>query len=277
MHEITTLPAAVLFLLAAFCGAIGTFAYHLGFFVPIHRRVNEVLPVQALGAFTLFLILQLLLLPLGSHLLVHLFQAAQPVHGLLRGWYQVFSMLIVAVSLIVYSRWLGKGSRWLQKAGRFRNILLGMLSWLIAYPVIILFTQVMGIVLHDWLGYEMHEQLAVNQVQSVKEYPALLTVFVLCLITVVPFIEEVLFRGYLQESLQPFVRPWTAVVITALIFALFHFSLTQGISNLLILGALFILALLLGYLKERQASLWSSLALHATFNGISLVQILLIE
>lgn len=276
MHEVT-LPAAALITLFALCGVLGAFAYHLGFFVPLHRRLSDVLPLQAIGAFGIFLFLQLLLLPLGTYFLMHLMPVDSVSHDLFRGWYQIFSILFVAACLWIYTKWLGKGARWFERACCLRNLLLGSLSWLVAFPVIILLTQVMGVILHDWMGYEMHTQLAVNQVQSVKEYPALLAVLVVCLITVVPFIEEVLFRGYLQESLQPFFRPWPALIITALVFALFHFSFTQGVSNFLILGALFVLALLLGYLKERQASLWSSLALHATFNGISLVQILMIE
>lgn len=276
MHEVT-LPATALFTLFVLCGVIGAFAYHLGFFIPIHRRISEILPIQAIGAFGLFLILQLILLPLGPYFFMEWVHVEPQSLALFRGWYQIFSILFVAVSLFGYSKWLNKGNRWFARPACLHSILLGITGWLIAYPVILLFTQLMGTILHDWLGYEMHTQLAVNQVQNVKEYPILLATLVICLVSVVPYIEEVLFRGYLQESLQPYLRPWTALIATALIFSLFHFSLTQGVSNFLILGALFVLALLLGYLKERQASLWASLALHATFNGISLVQILLIE
>jgi membrane protease YdiL (CAAX protease family) len=271
------LPLEALALLFALCSASLAFAYYTGFFIPIHRRINDVLPIQTLGAFALFLVLQLILLPLGTYLIAGFFKVQPPFKSVVTGWYQIFSICVVGMVLFCYSRWLKKGYRWFQKKGSLSNIRIGMLSWLIAYPAILLLTQILSMILHQWLGFDLHEQLAVNQVQSVKPYPLLLTTLVLCMVTVVPFIEEVLFRGYLQESLQPYFRPWTAVTITALIFSLFHFSLTQGASNLLILSALFLLALLLGYLKERQASLWSSVALHATFNGISLVQILLIE
>lgn len=271
------LPLEALGLLLALCGATTAVAYQLGFFKPIHRRLNDVLPIQTFGAFMLFLVLQLILLPLGTYLVSSILKVHPPFKSLVAGWYQIFSIILVGLVLFAYSRWLGKGGRWFQKKESLRNIGLGMIAWLIAYPAILLLTQFLSLFLHQWLGFDLHEQLAVNQVQSVKPYPFLLATLVFCMVTVVPFIEEVLFRGYLQESLQPYFRPWTAVSITALIFSLFHFSFTQGASNLLILSALFLLALLLGYLKERQGSLWSSVALHATFNGISLVQILLIE
>ena len=135
----------------------------------------------------------------------------------------------------------------------------------------------MTIIFFDWLGFEMEDQMAVKQIKSVQEYPWLFAVNLFAISFVVPFIEELLFRGYLQESLLKKFSAMKSIALTALLFSLFHFSPSQGINNILILTSLFLLACLLGYLKERQRSLLPCIALHSTFNAISLVQIFVIQ
>ncbi|MBI3211827.1 MAG: CPBP family intramembrane metalloprotease [Simkania negevensis] len=51
---------------------------------------------------------------------------------------------------------------------------------------------------------------------------------------------------------------------------LFHLSSSQGVGNI----SLFIFALYLGFLYEKQCSLFASIALHMTFNSISVIRIL---
>ena len=63
-------------------------------------------------------------------------------------------------------------------------------------------------------------------------------------------------------------------MIASLIFAAFHFSTSQGLNNIELLVSLFVLSCFLGFLYERQESLLASMALHATFNAISILAIL---
>jgi membrane protease YdiL (CAAX protease family) len=68
--------------------------------------------------------------------------------------------------------------------------------------------------------------------------------------------------------------PRNAILLSALCFALFHFAPSQGIGNISLVGSLFLFALFLGFIYERQASLFASVGLHMTFNTVSTFRIL---
>lgn len=92
---------------------------------------------------------------------------------------------------------------------------------------------------------------------------------ILTAVLLAPVVEELLFRGLLQTSLQQsgLVRNrWGAIVITAVLFAAVH----AGIAQLMALPALFVLALGLGYAYERSGSLFSSMLIHGTFNAVQI-------
>ena len=68
--------------------------------------------------------------------------------------------------------------------------------------------------------------------------------------------------------------PKKAIVFSALCFALFHYAPSQGMGNISLLATLFLFALFLGFIYERQASLFASIGLHMTFNAVSTFRIL---
>jgi hypothetical protein len=77
-----------------------------------------------------------------------------------------------------------------------------------------------------------------------------------------PFLEELLFRGFLQSFLEQVLGARAALVVTAALFAGLH-----GVAGL---PVLFLLALFLGWLQQRTRSLWVPWSAHALFNGVSL-------
>jgi membrane protease YdiL (CAAX protease family) len=68
--------------------------------------------------------------------------------------------------------------------------------------------------------------------------------------------------------------PKKAIIFSALCFSLFHLAPSQGIGNISLVASLFLFALFLGFIYERQASLFASIGLHMTFNAVSTVRIL---
>ena len=95
-------------------------------------------------------------------------------------------------------------------------------------------------------------------------------VIVFCAVVMAPLAEEVFFRGLLQSMLRHHMgRPWAAVTITSAAFAAVHWSTPQD------LLALFALSLVLGYNYERTGRLVPAIAIHALFNTIAIVQVLL--
>jgi membrane protease YdiL (CAAX protease family) len=91
--------------------------------------------------------------------------------------------------------------------------------------------------------------------------PELVLVF-LMLVVLVPFAEEVLFRGFLFKG----VRSKFSFVVTALVvsvlFAVAHGQLDVGLD-------VFALSIVLCYLREQTGSIWPGVLLHSLKNGIA--------
>lgn len=82
-------------------------------------------------------------------------------------------------------------------------------------------------------------------------------------VLVVPFVEELFFRG-LGVRVLGFLGEWPAVVGTAAIFAFAH-----GI--LVALPALGFFALVLGWVRYRSESVWPGFIAHATYNLVGIL------
>ena len=96
--------------------------------------------------------------------------------------------------------------------------------------------------------------------------PGELLALLLLVAGVVPFAEELLFRGMLYPLLRARLGAVTAVVLNAAIFAAAHVIW-------LLLPGLFVVGLILAFLRERSGSIWPSVALHAAQNGTALLLI----
>ena len=78
-----------------------------------------------------------------------------------------------------------------------------------------------------------------------------------------PFTEEVFFRGFVFAGLWPRLGSTGAIIVSALIFSLFHVA--PGV-----LIPIFITGVLLAWLYRRTGSLWPSIVAHAGQNAIAL-------
>jgi uncharacterized protein len=83
---------------------------------------------------------------------------------------------------------------------------------------------------------------------------------------VVPFVEELFFRGMLYPLLRRRMGALAAILLNAALFALFHVFP-------LLLPGLFVVGIFLAYLRERSGSIWPSVMLHAMQNGLALLAI----
>lgn len=161
----------------------------------------------------------------------------------------------------------------LKRRDRFQEIARGMLFWFIAFPVTAIVVQSIEFVLSFVVEVPTVDQVAVHSLKSTLDRPAVFVAYALAVITAVPVVEEMLFRGFVQSWLRGHVGVWKAIVGTSLLFAGLHFSFSQGLTNIPLLAALCILSILLGVLYERFAALWAPMALHSTFNAISVIMI----
>jgi len=84
----------------------------------------------------------------------------------------------------------------------------------------------------------------------------------LTLVVVAPVAEEVLFRGYLYGKLKRYVPVVWAAVATSALFALVHFQWNVALD-------VFVLSLFLCGLRSLTGSIWASILLHMTKNGVA--------
>lgn len=81
---------------------------------------------------------------------------------------------------------------------------------------------------------------------------------------VIPFAEELFFRGVLYGWLRRRYGVWIGMAVSALVFAIAHADLAIGVSNL-------ILGLVLAWVYERSQSLWVPVTVHAANNSLAVV------
>lgn len=154
------------------------------------------------------------------------------------------------------------------------DFLLGAIAWLVAFPVVQVVGQLLDMILFTILRFEGYEQVAVKYLKTTLENPALAILALVSIVIVAPIVEEFLFRGALQTYLKRRMSPKAAILVASLCFGLFHFSFEQGIGNISLIASLFVFGSFLGYVYEKQGSLYASIGLHLVFNFVSSVRIL---
>lgn len=149
------------------------------------------------------------------------------------------------------------------KGGHLRATAAGMAGFLLTVPCIY------GLGLAwPWLVSEISGSYAPQD--AVLSFPELsgapLYFCVVLAVVVVPFFEELIFRGFLQPLLVQNFHDRGGVVLTALIFSMLH-----GVGAFL---PLFCLSLVLGGVMLRTQRLTAVWAIHALFNGIQVYMLL---
>jgi uncharacterized protein len=292
--EKTEIPAdQILLLLASLLGGGATIvaAYRLGFFSPLEGLGKVPFKLnftKVLGAFLTFLFLQLAILPTALVIYIVFTTGHLPNSNLsglspqVQGVFNIASMVLSFLFVILYYSCQNISIRLLIwnrgnfKTGRaeVKSFLLGVAAWLFCYPIVFFFGQGISLLIQSLFGQHEVEQVAVKALKQMEHYPVVLYSMMTCMILLVPIMEELLFRGFLQTWLMGRLKPAYAIFLTSLIFAFFHFSSTQGISNIEYIIALLLLSCFLGYLYEREKSLWAPIGLHMAFNTVSILLIL---
>ena len=90
-----------------------------------------------------------------------------------------------------------------------------------------------------------------------------IVLYVIAVVLAPAFIEEMIFRGAVMQSLRRFGDIF-AIVFSALIFGIFHLNLVQ-------MPYAFIMGLCMGYFVMRTGSLWVSIIVHLINNGAAVV------
>ena len=99
--------------------------------------------------------------------------------------------------------------------------------------------------------------------------PLALVCFAFTALLVAPLFEETLFRGVLLPVAGQRIGGGGAVILSAAVFAIAHLSLSE-------LAPLFVLGLGLGWLRWRSGRLASSVLMHALWNGLTFMNLLVL-
>lgn len=244
--------------------------------------VPQIRGVNVLRGFGYFLFINLLLIP-ALISLTFLLRGEDPkqifhLHPQIKSWVNLLMVLggFTGVSLAYFELpstqrrqlWHQTEEPW------YIHIGIGIAAWLVSYPLVLAFSEGLSLALWHVFHHPFIEQVAVQNVRQALANPVLFGLTALTVISLVPLTEEFLFRGLLQSWLkQKFHNTSAAIVLSSVIFALFHYSSHQGVTNIELLSSLFLLSCMLGYIYERQRSLWAPVALHSFFNFMSVFMI----
>lgn len=148
----------------------------------------------------------------------------------------------------ITKRWLIIGATLAVLSGVVRGLLLTWLSE--TYPMLNIGTEMLEELLVFDLWWEM---VGITIISS----------------TIVPFWEEFFFRGFIHNILRNRLGMWVAIIISSLIFGLFHLIPLQA------LGA-FLLGIVIAWAYEKSGSLSVAIYIHALNNlvFIAMAQIL---
>jgi membrane protease YdiL (CAAX protease family) len=147
-----------------------------------------------------------------------------------------------------------------------RDFVAAILNLFAIMPIVlgaIILTTIVGkLIFGDKFQMPQHEELKQIIAYSQWQVRALI---VFTAVAVVPFVEELIFRGMIQTALRTYIkRPWPAILLASLIFIVFHANPEHWL-------ALFALSLCLGYTYEKSGSLFRAVFVHAMFNAMSVI------
>lgn len=79
-----------------------------------------------------------------------------------------------------------------------------------------------------------------------------------------PIIEEVIFRGLVYSELRKVLNVPAVIIIQALLFAVYHMNIIQGVNA-------FFIGVVLGIAVYKTGSIWPAIAIHISFNSINVL------
>ena len=156
---------------------------------------------------------------------------------------------VITITVFLLTRWTTVSPRWLRTR-----------PWLVLFWSSV--AAIGGVIPSAWLQESMPE--LPNWMES--EFDQILRnrwgYFSIGLLA--PLAEEVVFRGAILKSLLGRLSPWTAIILSAVLFALIHFNPIQ-------MPHAFLCGMLLGWMYWRTGSILPGIAFHWVNNSVAYV------
>lgn len=176
----------------------------------------------------------------------------------------LFSALVVIVSTVVLYGWQTVAA-WLFSLRISRQ---GLAGWGFTRPSTAFFWTIPVALVASYAISAVHGALVDPPPQDIiEQFPRTVAggaLFVLIAVVFAPLFEEVFFRGFVYKGLRNSWGWWPAALGSAAVFGVAHFQLTVFVP-------IFALGVALAWVYERTGSLWTSIAMHAIFNGLAVL------
>lgn len=156
------------------------------------------------------------------------------------------------------------------KSGGWKKWAKGFLFGIAFTPVILLSTWIVGIIVSLISPEVRPPQVALELLAQIPRAGIVFWLLLFTVVSLVPYIEETLFRGMLQGFLNGICHPTLSILLTSSAFSLFHYSPLQKSSNFEIIAGLFVFSILASKIRLKEDSLAASIGMHAAFNAASL-------
>jgi len=152
------------------------------------------------------------------------------------------------------------------------NIKKGIWAICIAIPCISILEFIVEYIMIDMLHYKPFQQdmSAYLEYFSKVSMPVFYLFSFSCVI-IAPVVEEIVFRGILQNITVKWFGFFWGLVIPALIFSVLHCEFNEGVSNIALMLSIFPAALFMGYLYSMTGSLHLCILFHSIHNLIGCV------
>ncbi len=146
-------------------------------------------------------------------------------------------------------------------------LLLGISLWPLVMSLISGWHEVYGWVAGADKGDAWHDRLVKETAQQVARIRQVSPVVIAISLSILPAIcEEWFFRGMLLHSLLRIRKAWSAILISAIVFGLFH-VLSNSVIALDRLVPTTLVGLVLGYIAYQSGSIWPGVLLHSIHNA----------
>jgi len=209
--------------------------------------------------FGAFFLATVFLLPLGAFLLLRLFQPRLEITDL-SGVQQILIQAVMDFLLVGFILFLIRvlHARPILPTLRFNRSSHVRLPGLIAGGFFLALAVV--------LTTSFFPMPAESPIEKLLTTPLSIFVFTVFGIAFAPFLEEVIFRGFLFTALADTTGPNAAVLVTAVLFATLHAVQLWG--NWAAIGVIFLVGLALTLVRYRTNSVVSSIVMHTTYNAV---------
>ena len=111
-----------------------------------------------------------------------------------------------------------------------------------------------------------------SPIEAMMKSPILLTLFSIMAITLAPFFEELVFRGFLQPLLTRTFGIWAGIALTAILFGGLHAPEYQFAWQYA--AAVSVVGAVLGWVRVRAQSIIPSTVMHGAYNSVFVAALL---